>query len=931
MIYRLLKNFVVFFLFILITSCKKTTDNNGAEPPNPIDPVAQLIKTDFVIYVQDANRKPISDADVTIGGVIKKTNKLGIITFYETSVPEKGVYIKAVKKNYHNGYRIIIPQKSKANHITVELFEHNIEGTISVSGGEVITSEGVKIKLPANAVNGYSGNIRLAVKYLDATDAFNIYRLPGDLFAVNANNQVGMLESFGMISVDLLDASGNLLQLATGKQADIEIPVPDSKKNTAPTSIPLWHFDEKDGFWKIDGAATLNGNKYVGKVSHFSWWNVDVFLNTKRYCLEPAIGNIKPDNLIIQALDKQSGMSVSVNGSGCITLPVNADGSPRNWLFGFWVMGLAGEKSCHIATIEKNSNDVVNGSTLKFDLSYTGKIRTIDVRGTATQCNGMPVINGMAIIRKDNETLVSVIKDGAFNFNNQVICLDPAGTQTVELIVYDYSNNKESQTKLITVTPDNINVGAILACETISDNYYKPYGGDLELYSQAAVDNFLNGKYTHVLGNVHIAGHFTSINNLRALSSLRSIAKDLRIESTNITTLEGLDNLAIIGGRLYFGERINISSFNGLGKLKSIGKDFVIAYLNSLRSFEGLNSLTEINGDLYIYNWANPVLPSFVGLENLTKIGGNFMCEGNSSLQSFNGLKGLVEVRGSFTVQNMSKISSLGGFEKLSKIGGNVNITRNPLLQSLEGLNSLNDIGGRLWVTSNPLLYSMQGLNNLSLISGDFLINDDKFVTLNGLEKLTKIGGDFDLQSKTLKSLSGLDNLSIIEGKFSLFLTGALQSFKGIEKLSTIGKSFSIQGPENINSFEGLTGLKSIGEDFTISGTDALSMEGLGNLSTIGGIFRVEESSKLLSFNGLGKLEKVGTAIRIVHNSSVQTLQGLNTLRNTGAVHISGNNNLVNYCALTPLLQNHQNLFFEVYNNKFNATRGGMLAGVCSQ
>ena len=35
-------------------------------------------------------------------------------------------------------------------------------------------------------------------------------------------------------------------------------------------------FDEDKGYWIEDGTAILQGDKYVGTVTHFSFWNCDI-------------------------------------------------------------------------------------------------------------------------------------------------------------------------------------------------------------------------------------------------------------------------------------------------------------------------------------------------------------------------------------------------------------------------------------------------------------------------------------------------------------------------------------------------------------------------------------------------------------------------------------------------------------------------------
>ncbi len=919
---------IFLFLILLVISCKKRTDQLGPDIPDPGNPGGQLVNTDFIIYALDDSHKPLADVDVSIGSVTKKTNKLGIATFYNASVSESRAFIKAAKKNYHSNFRVLQPQKNKINHIRIELTEQRVEASIPSTGGEITTMDGVKIKLPANPVSGYSGNIRMAVKYIDATDQFNIGSLPGDLVAINSTNQVGMLDSYGMISVDLLDGSGNKLQLAVGKQADIEIPIPASKKTTAPASIPLWHFDESVGIWKSEGEARLQGDRYVGKVSHFSWWNADLFLNTKNYCLDISINDtLKPENLIINAIDKISGMGVSIIGNGCITLPVNADGSPRVWEFGFWVSGLAGEKLCRVGVVTKTSNEVVNGSMLKFNLSYSEQLRPILLKGKATKCDGTLISNGMAVVRHNGQTNISVITNGQFNFSNQLICLS-SNSQTIELVVYDYDNNKESIPQTLIIDDITLDVGTLQTCSTITDSHYKPYNRDLNFFSQEAIDHFASQGYTHIFGDVRISNYI--VTNLKGLSSIKSISGDLTIEYTRISSLEGLDNLAMVGGNLKFGEGVeSITNFQGLGKLVSIRGYFYFQFLERLLSFEGLNSLTKIGGGFSFYR-GNPHLKSFKGLEKLTTIEGGLVVGGESSIESFSGLNNLRFVEGNFNLSESNKMTSFEGLENLSTISGNFGVGNNKVLRTFKGLGNLSHIGGRFVVGDNDLLLTMEGLDNLTLISGTFELDQTGvFSSFRGLEKLNRIGGSFLLAHATVQSLKGLDNLKIIDGSFWIGNVKELQSFEGLENLESIGGNVYVNSPD-LTSLNGLNRLKSVGGDMTIEiNNNISSMSGLNNLTTVGGLFKVSHLVELLSFTGLEKIEKVNS-LEIEGNNKLTTLNGLNTLKHAVGVGIYSNSNLNNFCALNTLVANSPRVGIRTYSNKYNVTLETLLMGICS-
>ena len=75
-------------------------------------------------------------------------------------------------------------------------------------------------------------------------------------------------------------ASNEILDLATGQVADINIPVAESERASAPTVTPLFHYDPITGYWTEEGIANLDTLAsglvvYSAQVSHFTTWNAD--------------------------------------------------------------------------------------------------------------------------------------------------------------------------------------------------------------------------------------------------------------------------------------------------------------------------------------------------------------------------------------------------------------------------------------------------------------------------------------------------------------------------------------------------------------------------------------------------------------------------------------------------------------------------------
>lgn len=64
--------------------------------------------------------------------------------------------------------------------------------------------------------------------------------------------------------------NGQKLQIASGKKVKMSNKVPNELLDKAPSTIPLWYFDESLGYWIEKGEAHLVNDSYVGEVGHFS-------------------------------------------------------------------------------------------------------------------------------------------------------------------------------------------------------------------------------------------------------------------------------------------------------------------------------------------------------------------------------------------------------------------------------------------------------------------------------------------------------------------------------------------------------------------------------------------------------------------------------------------------------------------------------------
>ena len=118
--------------------------------------------------------------------------------------------------------------------------------------------------------------------------------------------------------------------------------------------------------------------------------------------------------------------------------------------------------------------------------------------------------------------------------------------------------------------------------------------------------------------------------DLEALSGCTTVTGDLSIEYSPLTSLEGLECLAHVGGRLDIKLNESLTSLAGLESVEYVGGDLGISVNRSLTSLAGLNNLKSVGGRLDIS--INRSLTSLAGLNNLESVGGNLVIWYNRKL-----------------------------------------------------------------------------------------------------------------------------------------------------------------------------------------------------------------------------------------------------------------------------------------------------------
>jgi hypothetical protein len=275
--------FLVLLLPFLFNNCSNEPVIVENAPEIPLNFGSDVSKN-FTGQVVDESNNPVSNVAITVANKTATTDVNGVFIINNATVSQNFAYVKAKKAGYLDGSRSLVPTNGM-NNVKITLLSGTVVGTLN-SGtiGSISLPNGAKVTFDGNfettTGQAYSGVVSVILKHLDPTDATTFDKMPGMLLAQNASGEERVLESYGMMNIELRGAASQKLQLST--TAQIEMPIATSQLATSPTTIPLWHFDETLGYWKEEGTAIKQGTKYVGTVSHFSWWNCDAQFPTVR-------------------------------------------------------------------------------------------------------------------------------------------------------------------------------------------------------------------------------------------------------------------------------------------------------------------------------------------------------------------------------------------------------------------------------------------------------------------------------------------------------------------------------------------------------------------------------------------------------------------------------------------------------------------------
>ncbi|MCC7030852.1 MAG: carboxypeptidase regulatory-like domain-containing protein [Chitinophagaceae bacterium] len=446
-----------------LQSCYKrdyTTIDNNTTFDNTV-----TVTSSVYGIVQDEAGMPVKAAVVKTSGYTALTDDNGLFFFNNIITPSRATTVVVTKDGYFNGSRTLTVNANDKHTVKITMLA---KGTSEVffanNGGTVNFADGVSITFPANAIvnkqsgQPYNGQVYVFAKKIDPTTALGQTSMPGDLRGIATTGYEKLLRTFGMMVAELYDINGNALQIANTSSATLSLTVPASLLAMAPQNMVLWSFDETKGMWVEDGGAVLQGNKYVGAVKHFSFWNCDT--------PEAAI-------YLEMTVQDQNGNPLQ-NYAVKLTNTANLDTRQGNTSANGWVGGLCYSNA--VLTLEVYDNNICGFAAPLYTSTITtgaanmnlgiitvnlGLVNSCSFDATVHDCLGAPITNASVYIAPLNLILTPNAL-GQITYSLPCVPAIP-----ITLYAYDLNNNVYGSSNYTLVAGAN-NIGVINACGNVA-------------------------------------------------------------------------------------------------------------------------------------------------------------------------------------------------------------------------------------------------------------------------------------------------------------------------------------------------------------------------------------------------------------------------------------------------------------------------------
>ncbi|RYY65897.1 MAG: hypothetical protein EOO12_05790 [Chitinophagaceae bacterium] len=453
---------------LALGSCQKQVDYAGTPDVQPVLP--NPVTAGLQGNVFDENGQPAVGATVKVGGETVTTDNQGYFRINAASLDKNQSVVTATKSGYFKAFRTFAAT-SGTNQVVIKLVKRNLAGTVSgASGGDAALSNGSKVTLPAGGVvdaatgAAYTGQVSVYATYIDPSATDIGQTVPGSFMANDRTGKRVLLNSYGMLAVELEGAAGQKLQIKSGSNATLSTAIPNAAQASAPATIPMWYVDETTGVWKEEGSATKVGNTYVGNVPHFSFWNCDVPMDAITLTLTVKGPNGQPlPNTAVRLTRPQGAGWFSSTYGWTDSLGQVSGLVPANEQLVLQLLD-----PCWAPVYTQNVGPFTSNTSLPaLTANFSGTAYST-VSGTLVNCSNSPVTSGYAILVLNNMVhYASVNSSGQFSVN----MLSCSGGGSIQVLGIDNSTNTQSSVSTVTFASGSTSAGSITVCTQSAAEY----------------------------------------------------------------------------------------------------------------------------------------------------------------------------------------------------------------------------------------------------------------------------------------------------------------------------------------------------------------------------------------------------------------------------------------------------------------------------
>jgi hypothetical protein len=465
---------------LFLSQCAKDTDTFTPLPPVFISKVSlgQNTNLDLYGYVLDEEGNPLNNAKVSVWDQSYYTDEQGFFFAKDAKLRDKLGRVLIEKEGYFTLPKTLQVGDSKQFVMQAQLLRKTPAGTFESSQGGTLSHEEVSLSFVPNSIalasgDLYRGPVVAYIRRIDPDQPNFEGIMPATLVGARTDGEEAIMATYGMIAVELESPSGDKLQVAQGATVTTRFPIPESLKASAPSTIPLWSLGSASTYWIEEGTASREGDYYIGKLPHFSFWNCDVpypLAEVKFRLVDESGQPIPYTSVKIEVQGSGIAGFSTTNGEGIAIGKVPAEEDLKLYLSSVF--------TCSEYYFVTDLGPFAQGSFTDLgDLLFTGINLTVaNYSGTLYNCEGNPSSNGYIRATLGNSSQVFPVdpSNGSFSFS-LVFC---PNLQQATLYGVDLVDLSISEGLVVSNNPSLQDLGELYTCEQLDEFLRITLGGE---------------------------------------------------------------------------------------------------------------------------------------------------------------------------------------------------------------------------------------------------------------------------------------------------------------------------------------------------------------------------------------------------------------------------------------------------------------------